>query len=494
MTDLKQFKPLMAGLGGIAAVACTATGSADGSQAFLTLGRNVRQPNIILVNLDDSGLADFSYNGAIGYRTPHVDKIASEGVVFTNYYSAQPISGASRAALLTGCYSNRIGLTMAPFPGSATGISDEEQTLGNILQDNGYSTCIVGKWHLGDHARFLPPRHGFDEYFGLPYSNDMWTGNSSSFFRYPELPLYKGEEVYKHILTLEDMAELTTLYTEYSVDFITRNAREKKPFFLYLAHNMPHVPLAVSDKFAGKSGAGLFGDVMMELDWSIGQIMETLEELGIAENTLLIITSDNGPWLNYGNHAGSTGGLREGKSTTFNGGLRVPCFMYMKGHTASGRICNELMSSIDILPTVAALTGAQMPKNKIDGVNFIPYLTGETDVPARKYLCFYFNRNSLEAVTDGKYKLVFPHSYNSYEVNAPGNDGVAGRTARMEITQEELYDLSHDAGERVNLFDRMPEVVAELEAAADAMRADLGDDLRGVAPTGNRQPGRLARQ
>jgi len=490
-----EIKPLFASLGGLAAMACSSPEAGDNTKAFLSLEDNPKDPvNVILVNLDDSGLADFSYNGALGYSTPNVDRLASEGVVFTNYYSAQPISGASRAALMTGCYSNRIGLVMAPFPGSATGISDDEQTIGNLLQDNGYSTCIVGKWHLGDNEQFLPLEHGFDEYFGLPYSNDMWTGNERAVMKHPPLPLYKGKEVHKYIMTMEDMSELTTSYTEYSIDFITRNAGQKKPFFLYLAHNMPHVPLAVSDKFKGKSGTGLYGDVMMELDWSIGQIYQTLEDLGIAENTLIIITSDNGPWLNYGNHAGSTGGLREGKSTTFNGGLRVPCFMYMKGHTASGRICNDLMSSIDILPTVASLTGSEMPRNKIDGIDFLPYLTGKTEEPAREYLCFYFNRNSLEGITDGRYKLIFPHRYQSYEVNAPGNDGVRGATAMREVLQEELYDIAHDAGERNNLYEQLPEVVAKLEAAADAMRADLGDDLRGIAPTGAREPGRLVRQ
>ncbi len=463
------------------------------NQPILSLEKGSGTPiNVVLINLDDSGLADFSHNGALGYRTPNVDRIASDGVVFTNYYSAQPISGASRAALLTGCYSNRIGLVMAPMPGSETGISDQEQTIGNLLQDNGYSTCIVGKWHLGDHEQFLPLRHGFDEYFGLPYSNDMWPGNKQAIRKHPPLPLYKGKDVYKYIESMEDMSQLTTLYTEYSIDFITRNVQQGKPFFLYLAHNMPHVPLAVSEQFAGKSGMGLFGDVMMELDWSIGQISKTLEALDIADQTLIIITSDNGPWLNYGNHAGSTGGLREGKSTTFNGGLRVPCFMYMKGHTDPGRICNDLMSSIDLLPTIVSLTGARSPRNHIDGIDFLPYLTGKDEKPAREYLCFYYNRNSLEAITDGRYKLVFPHKYQSYEVYEPGQDGLRGRTGQLEILQEELYDLAHDAGERHNLFNFLPDIVARLEAAADAMRSDLGDDLKGIAPTGAREPGHLS--
>ena len=332
---------LLAGIGSFAALGCT-NGSHNPGDAFLTLDKNAEKPvNIVLFYLDDSGFADFSFNGAVGYTTPNVDRMAMNGLRFTNYYTAQPISGASRSALVTGCYSNRIGLTGAPMNGSPFGLAEEEETIGEIMQANGYSTALIGKWHIGDAEMFLPPHHGFDEWFGLPYSNDMWPNHPT--MKFPRLPLYDGLEVSRYIDTYDDMDQLTTMYTARAVDYITRQAKADKPFFLYFAEAMPHVPLGVSDKFRGKSGAGLYGDVMMELDWSIGTVRQTLEDLGIAENTLIIITSDNGPWSNYGNHAGSSGGYREGKSTTFNGGLRVPCIFYMPGHIREG-VCNDLIS------------------------------------------------------------------------------------------------------------------------------------------------------
>ncbi len=482
-----KYDRLIACISGLAAAGCN--GSTAPQEAFLNLDRNDREHvNIVLFYLDDSGLADFSFNGAVGYTTPNVDYIAANGLRFTNYYAAQPISGASRSALVTGCYSNRVGLTGAPMTGSAFGLADEEETIGEILQANGYSTALIGKWHIGDAERFLPPHHGFDEWFGLPYSNDMWPNHPT--MRFPRLPLYDGLEVQEYIDTYGDMDQLTTRYTERAVDYITRNAKANKPFFLYFAHAMPHVPLGVSDKFRGKSGAGLFGDVMMELDWSIGTVRQTLEDLSIADNTLIIITSDNGPWSNYGNHAGSSGGLREGKSTTFNGGLRVPCIFYMPGHIREG-ICNDLISNIDFLPTLASLTGAMQPKLKIDGVDFIPYLTGETKEAPRKYLCFYFRRNSLEAVTDGQYKMVFPHTYQSYEVYAPGMDGKPGQLGMLEVTETELYDLRQDPGERRNVIGLYPEKEAELLKVADDIRADLGDDLTGAEGSGRRAPGSI---
>lgn len=481
-----KVRKLIAGVGGLAAVACSAEEPSDGP--FMTLDGSVKKPNVVLINLDDSGFGDFSFNGAVGYTTPNVDRIAQYGLRMTNYYSAQPISGASRSALVTGCYSNRIGLTGAPMVNSPTGMSDDEQTIGELMQDNGYRTALIGKWHIGDSQQFLPPNHGFDVYFGTPYSNDMWPKHPT--MKFPPLPMYDGLDVWKYIEEYDDMNQITTWYTERSIKFIKESVDADQPFFLYLAHNMPHVPLAVSDKFKGKSEAGLFGDVMMEVDWSIGEIMKTLEDLKIDDETLVIIISDNGPWSNYGNHAGSSGGFREGKSTTFNGGLRVPCLLYMPKHIRPG-ICNALISSIDFLPTIVDITGAQMPKLKIDGVDFIPYLTGQVEESPRDYLAFYFSSNSLEAVTDGEYKLVFPHMYNSYEVYAPGMDGQPGRTARMEITAPELYNLRQDPGERRNVYDANPEKVAELERFADSIKAELGDDLTGVVGTGRREPGRL---
>ena len=268
--------------------------------------------NIILVNLDDVGYGDFSCNGAYGYTTPHIDQLASQGVRFTHFLAGQPISGASRAGLLTGCYPNRIGFSGAPGPDSNYGVHQDEMTMGELLKQKGYATAIFGKWHLGSQYQFLPPQNGFDEYYGLPYSNDMWPFHpqQGEVFNFPDLPTYDGNEVVGYNT---DQTRFTTDYTMRSIDFIKKNVQAGKPFFLYLAHNMPHVPLAVSDKFKGKSEQGLFGDVMMEIDWSIGEVWKTVQELGIEENTLIVITSDNGPWTNYGNHAGSAAGLREAK-------------------------------------------------------------------------------------------------------------------------------------------------------------------------------------
>ena len=442
--------------------------------------------NVVLINLDDSGNGDFSFRGAVGYETPTIDKLAAEGMYMSNFYAVQPISGASRAGLLTGCYPNRIGFAYAPNPGTKTGISDKEETIGELMKANGYGTAIFGKWHLGDNVKFLPLQHGFDEYYGLPHSNDMWPFHPQ--WKFPDLPLIEGNKIIGYNT---DQTKLTTDYTTHAVDFIRRQTSEKKPFFLYLAHSMPHVPLAVSDKFKGKSKQGLYGDVMMEIDWSVEQVMNTLKECGIEENTLVILTSDNGPWANYGNHAGSSGGLREAKATTFNGGMRVPCIFYWKGNIKGGQVCNDLMSNIDILPTIVELTGAKKPVLKIDGLSMAPVLKGENKEPIRKNLCLYYHKNSLEAVTDGMYKLIFPHKYVSYETQVPGNDGKPGDLGNLEIKECELYDLRRDPGERVNVISQHPEVVEKLKAMADECREDIGDDLTGKPGKNRREPGRL---
>ena len=442
--------------------------------------------NIVLINFDDAGNGDFSFKGAVGYQTPHIDKLAAEGVSMTNFYAVQPISGASRAGLMTGCYPNRIGFAYAPNPNSPTGISDKEETIAELLKTKGYATAIFGKWHLGDARKFLPLQHGFDEYYGLPYSNDMWPNHPQ--YKFPDLPLIEGNEVIGYNT---EQSELTTNYTNRAVDFIRRSTGSGKPFFLYLAHSMPHVPLAVSDKFKGKSEQGLYGDVMMELDWSVGKVMQALREAKVEENTLVILTSDNGPWANYGNHAGSSGGLREAKATTFNGGMRVPCLFYWKGTIAPGSICNDLMSNIDILPTLVELTGAPHPQLPIDGLSMAAILKGTNKAPIRQSLCMYYHRNSLQAITDGYYKLVFPHKYVSYETQMPGNDGQPGELGKKEITECELYDLRRDPGERVNVISQHPAIAEKLQRIADQCREDLGDDLTGQPGKNRREPGRI---
>ena len=444
--------------------------------------------NIILVNLDDVGYGDFSCNGAYGYTTPHIDQLASQGVRFTHFLAGQPISGASRAGLLTGCYPNRIGFSGAPGPDSNYGVHQDEMTMGELLKQKGYATAIFGKWHLGSQYQFLPLQNGFDEYYGLPYSNDMWPFHpqQGEVFNFPDLPTYDGNEVVGYNT---DQTRFTTDYTMRSIDFIKKNVQAGKPFFLYLAHNMPHVPLAVSDKFKGKSEQGLFGDVMMEIDWSIGEVWKTVQELDIEENTLIVITSDNGPWTNYGNHAGSAAGLREAKATTFDGGNRVPCIVYWKGHTQAGTICNKLASNIDLFPTFAEISGAPLPQRKIDGVSILSLIEGKTDANPRTSFVYYYNKNDLEAVTDGEFKLVFPHKYVTYGAYAPGNDGKPGKLATVELRASELYDLRRDPGERYNVLHQYPERAAKLMKIADEMRSQLGDDLTRVKGTENRKPG-----
>ena len=413
-------------------------------------------PNIVLIHLDDMGYGDLTATGATGYRTPNIDRLCAEGMRFTNYYSAQAVSSASRAGLLTGCYPNRIGFAGALGPKSKTGLNPDEETMAENLKKAGYATAIVGKWHVGCRPGLMPLDHGFDEYFGLPYSNDMWPHHPQT-SSYPPLPLYEGRKVVNPSVSAADQAQLTTRYTEHAVDFITR--RSEGPFFLYLAHSMPHVPLFVSDKFKGKSEQGLYGDVMMEIDWSVGEIFKTLRELGLEDNTLVILTSDNGPWTNYGNHAGSAGGLREAKATTFDGGNRVPCIMYWKGKTLPGTTCNKLASNIDLLPTFAEITQAPLPTRKIDGVSILSLIEGKKDANPRESFVYYYNKNDLEAVTDGMFKLVFPHKYVTYGAYEPGNDGQPGKLTNLEIK------------------------------IADLKRHELGDNLTRVKGTERREPG-----
>jgi arylsulfatase len=303
------------------------------------------------------------------------------------------------------------------------------------------------------------------------------------------LPLIEGNEKIKEIKTLEDQSQLTTIYTEKAVRFITEN--KKNPFFLYMAHSMPHVPLAVSSRFKGKSQQGMYGDVIMEIDWSVGEILKALQENGLDKNTLVIFTSDNGPWLNFGNHAGSTGGFREGKGASFEGGQRVPCLMKWPGHIPEGTVCNKLASTIDILPTLAAITGSPLPEKKIDGVNILPLLCGDEKANPRESFLYYYRKNSLEAVRKGDWKLVFAHPGRTYVGFKPGADGFPGGVNENFPFEEGLYDLRRDPGERYDMKEYYPELVAELKKLADTAREDLGDDIQKMEGQNRREPGRI---
>ncbi len=441
-----------------------------------------RLPNVVIILADDQGYGDAGCYGAKDFATPNLDRLAREGVRFTDFYVAQPVCSASRAALLTGCYPNRIGIFGALNPSSTHGISSEEKTLAEILKPRGYATAIYGKWHLGHRPKFLPTRHGFDEYFGLPYSNDMWPKHPTD--RFPDLPLFEGEKVIEYN---PDQTKLTTWYTERAVKFIEKN--KDRPFFLYVPHTMPHVPLHVSDRFKGKSKQGLYGDVIMEIDWSVGEILAALKKHGLDEQTLVIYTSDNGPWLSYGNHAGSAGPLREGKMTTWEGGVREPCLMRWPGHIPAGIVCREPAMTIDILPTVARLAGAELPKHPIDGLDIWPLVTGKPGAKSpHEAFYFYWDRH-LEAVRSGRWKLHFPHAYITLSGKPGGRDGKPALYKEGK-TLLALYDLETDPGETRDAAKEHPDVVRHLEALADKAREELGDSATGQRGKGVRPASR----
>jgi len=435
--------------------------------------------NFVLIFTDDQGYADIGCYGAKGFQTPNLDSMAKVGVRFNDFYVAQAVCSASRASLMTGCYSNRVSILGALFPNDNYGLNPQEDTIADVLKKKGYTSGIFGKWHLGCHKEFLPLAQGFDEYFGLPYSNDMWpvgfdgkTATEGYRTKLPPLPLIDGNDKVAEIQNLEDQSTLTTRYTERAVRFIDKN--KDKPFFLYVPHSMPHVPLGVSDKFKGKSEHGMYGDVIMEIDWSVGEILKSLRDNGLEDNTLVIFTTDNGPWLNYGNHAGSALPLREGKMTMFDGGARVPCIMRWPDKIKPRTVCENMASTIDILPTFATIAGAPMPEKKIDGVNILPLLEGKNENPRDVFYFFY--GNALQAVRQGRWKLYFPHSYRSYESDEPGKDGYPGKRTQKE-TLFELYDLKNDISERNNVINQHLDIAKRLEKLAEKARQELGDSL-----------------
>lgn len=451
-----------------------------------------RPPNVIVVFADDLGYADIgpfsTLKGAARPRTPNLDRMAAEGTRLTSFYAAQAVCSASRAALLTGSYSNRVGIAGALNHRATIGISAGEATIAEILKGRGYATAIVGKWHLGHERPFLPLQHGFDEYLGLPYSNDMWPRHPTQKNFYPDLPLIDGNDVVK---LDPDQSTLTTIYTERAVKFVERN--RETPFFLYVAHAMPHVPLFVSDRHRGKSGLGLYGDVIEEIDWSVGQVLDAVRRAGLDDNTLVIFTSDNGPWLSYGNHGGSRGQLREGKGTAFEGGTRVPFVARWPGRIPKGATIAVPAMTIDLLPTIARLAGAAVPSDRIiDGRDIWPLLAATRGaVPREPHEALYFYWGTeLHAIRSGRWKLHLPHPYQSLE--RAGGDGTPGSYVRKEIALS-LFDLEADPGETTNVAERHPGVVKTLQAIAERARDDLGDSLTGrtgkhVRPAGTIGP------
>ncbi len=473
-------KRMSLGVAAIAAPGCTSLLQGSGA------GDKGRLPNFVVIFIDDMGYADIGPFGAEGYETPNLNRMAAEGVRFTDFYAAASSCTPSRAALMTGCYPQRVGLPHVLGPGARIGISRDEKTIADVLKPLGYATACYGKWHLGHHRPFLPTQHGFDEYFGLPYSNDMWPRHPERPDGYPDLPLVEGERV---VAYNPDQTQLTTWYTQRAVRFIEKN--KDRLFFLYVPHSMVHVPLFVSNKFKGKSKQGLFGDVVMEIDWSVGQILSTLRRLGLDRDTMVVFCSDNGPWLSYGDHAGSARPLREGKGTSFDGGQREPTLAWWPGKIPAGAVCHEPASTMDILPTIAHLAGAKLPARKIDGKDIWPLLSGRDGAESPHEAFFYYRGWALEAVRSGRWKLHFPHGYRTLAGRKGGTGGIPAKYEQGKIDLA-LFDLENDIGERRNAADQHPDVVERLKRLADQMRRELGDSATKTTGKNRREPGRIS--
>jgi arylsulfatase A-like enzyme len=422
--------------------------------------------------------------------TPNIDQLAKEGVRFTDFYAAQPVCSASRASLITGCYPNRVGIFGALGPDSGVGISDKELTLPQMLKKHGYATGMVGKWHLGCEPEFMPNRRGFDEFFGIPYSGDMWPYHPT-YPHFPPLPLYENEKVINASVQPADQEKLAAECVEHSLAFIEKN--KERPFFLYFASNFPHVPLFAGAAFKGKTGLGLYSDVISEIDWSVGQVVGALKKDGILDNPIVIFSSDNGPWLRYGNHAGSAKPWREGKGTTFEGGMREPFIVRYPPLVPAGTVQHEPAMTTDIMPTIAAITGATLSDNKIDGKDIRPLLavTAGAKTPHEAFW-FYYYPNGLEAIRMGNWKLMLPHVADQVvEVPGykPGHDGKPGRELTMKVPLS-LFDLKDDPHERHNVADAHPDIVAAMQKEAERARADLGDSILRRKGSGERAPGK----
>lgn len=447
-----------------------------------------RTPNFIVILADDLGIGDIGVYGATSQKTPRLDRMAAEGLRFTDFYVSSPVCSPSRAALLTGCYPVRVGITgVVPYR-SEIGMHSDETLLPEMLKKRGYRTALFGKWHLGDHESFSPLRHGFDEFFGTPASNDMGPDMDLEVRRQGKagIGLREGDET---IELHPDQSLLTRRYTERAVRFIESN--RDRPFFLYLAYNMPHTPIFASDRFRGRSSRGLYGDVLEEIDDSVGQVLDAVKRVGIDERTLAVFTSDNGPWLIFGDHGGSAGRLRGGKKQTFDGGVRVPAIIRWPGVIAAGRVSSKIVTVFDLLPTFAKLADAPLPQKAIDGIDLTGLLRGEANPSLSRRPFFYYWNNELRAVRSGRWKLQFPHvDHQAPDPAAIGFGGKRGKVTDVEHSLA-LYDLEQDPGESKNVAAEHPSVVGRLERLADQARSELGDSLTGAAGAGLRPAGRI---
>jgi arylsulfatase A len=436
------------------------------------------RPNIVLIFTDDQGYGDVGCFGAEGFKTPHLDRMAEEGMRFTDFYVACPVCSGSRTALLTGCHYRRVSMGAVLFPGSRIGLHPDEITIAEVLKPLGYQTACIGKWHLGHLPPFLPTRQGFDYYFGIPYSNDMAIDpearlavdvllreemtvqriRSEKPIR-NKVPLMRGEAVIEYPA---DQATLTRRYTEEAICFI-REHRDG-PFFVYLPHTMCHVPLAASEEFRGRTARGLFGDVIEELDWSVGEILRTLGELDLDERTLVVFTTDNGA------ASGSSKPLRAKKGSLYDGGIRVPCIMRWPGRIPAGKVCSEVAATIDLLPTIAHLAGGKVPDDRvIDGKSIRPLMEGAPGAksPHEAYIVVHGGRT---AVRSGKWKFYpWPEAAGKKRRNEP---------PRPQGPPVQLYDLSVDLAETTNVAGQQADVVARLQERVDAHQKDLDKNRR----------------
>ena len=443
--------------------------------------KNNNRPNIVFILADDLGYGDLSSYGAETIETTNIDKLAEDGVKLTSYYAAQPVCSASRAAILTGAYANRIGIYNAFGPTSDSGINSNEYTLAEMLKDNGYETGIFGKWHLGSKKEFFPTNHGFDEFYGILYSNDMWRWHPENPEGYPQdLLLYRNENA---LIEITDQSNLTKDITTESINFIEKN--KGNPFFLYMAHPQPHVPLFVSEDFEDLTGNGLYADVITEIDYSVGRILDKIEESGLTENTIVVFTSDNGPWLSYGDHSGSSGIYREGKGTTWEGGVRVPSIIKFP-YGLKPSIIDEPVMAIDWMPTFANITRSKLSQNKIDGKDIWPLLSGEVNRTPHKELYFYHRVNELHSIRMNNWKIQFSRTYRSLNGRAGGKDGIPVKYDMNLIEKNELYNLKDDPQEKINVYDSFPEIAKKMEELGDKARIKLGDNLMGIKGKENR--------
>jgi len=464
-----------------------------------TLDGAPETPNIILVFLDDVGYADFGVTGS-STPTPTIDALANNGVHFTQFYDASPVCSASRAALLTGRYPDRFSFDNVLFPDATGGLPQEEETLAELLKGQGYSTHIFGKWHLGHLAGALPLSHGFDEYYGIPYSNDMWpyerdgqaldptdeqaylyNPSSSS----PPLPLYEGTRVVKASVTPSDQKMLTQVFTDRAIDVI--EASEAKPFFIYLPYSSSHIPIFVRDEIKGKSGGSLYQDVIYEYDLQMLRIMKALRDNGIEQNTLIIITSDNGPWTVWGDHAGSAGDMRGFKMTTFEGGIRVFAAMHWPAGFVKGLTVTSPVMTIDILPTIAEIIGAQPIGEKLDGQSLVPLIESNQPAGAEPRALYNYYLGELESMRYGRWKLHCPRQVRT--VTRVGSAGFRGDYGKEQIDWS-LYDLDVDPGETVNLIDRHPNIVYTLKKMVEAFSRDLAAGKKPMGDYGTKEGAR----